>query len=356
MTDTAVAISERRSIHPVLWGFLIVFFYFFVWFIQRIPSIVNNTLWHEDYALLVSDQYQVVPGHEYTYLRSYRPLFYLEYHIIEFIYPGHLGTVVPKILGGFYLAITGLITSTLLKKWKAQPVAAFLIPLFFLCHPVLNEISIWNVAHYNSLVVLLLVAGVALWDEFSSRWRQVLGSLIILLGTLGYPIYLTIPVILFITEYTLKRLNGLHFSFRQLTWKLGIIVMITGLFFISAEITRTYMKSHHMPYDNRTFSLWNFVSASPSFLALKFREVRRIYMNLFLPIFSFYLGLGKALKVWKIIPISLALAMLIVARLSRLNPLYAIVMALIPFLPGLAHMTINSVQTEWRMGCTYMNV
>lgn len=325
---------RKASFYPRL--FLV---YYVLWIIPRISPLFANVLFADDF---VHDPH--------WHLLSFRPLLYADlWFWNHFLGADYLMTATPKVLAGIYLSLTGLLTVDLLRRWGIPLMVAVAIPVFYISHPIINELSLWNVVAPYNLSLLLIVLGYWVLGDASSSVRVLSAVSFIALGISGYQIHAGLPPVLIIGEVLLKRLGGIPCSRAEIMRKIAVFATALVAYLVYVEVSRWLGYSS---WGNRGLSsLWT--ASLPDYFSDKWHGISNMFANVFQSLISFYFGMETSWHAWKWVPIIVGLATMasgIYAGRSRTDiMLFSVTPVLLPGLATLVLLPLNVTPSGWRV-------
>lgn len=327
-------------------GLIIVFA--LAWVLPRYQLFTENVMMHDDYVL--SNSVGAVIGQS---LIAHRPS--SMYLILGTLYliPNLFSSNVSMIISALSMGAVSLLLWKLLQfifKEKNKSLNFFMI-LLFLFHPVINDFSAWNtVVHQVWALLTALLAFYFIWNR--GVFYFIVGTVLMFITVSSYQLMLSIPLAIgFLLFFHLGTLNEKwHFS--------KMIRLIAGLA-IASILYVVYMKyiSHYLlkfytiPVDQVTHIDLVFPNLKESF----FRTLD-VYLNLYFPLLTHYVGANIGLSYWKFVPLTvlciggISILVLIYKKRIKFIPsiLIFFVWLILPFV-AMMPFWIISIYTEWRV-------
>ena len=147
------------AISPSWWVIrrcLPLFAFYFVWAAPRFVAIVANPLALDDFYIAKSPQDLIQLGSA-VHLYSWRPLQYLEFRLFEILLSPFgkpfVFTLLPKLIGGLLLSVAATLAYRALRRCEIARPVAFLCLALFVVHPAVNELTLWNSVHAQTLAL-----------------------------------------------------------------------------------------------------------------------------------------------------------------------------------------------------------
>jgi hypothetical protein len=302
--------------------------------------ILENVLKAEDFNHLPE-------GH----LISYRPLLYVDLLFWNYLLgKQYLLTAAPKVLAGIYISVTGLLSVSLLRRWNIPISVAIVTPIFYFSHPVLNEISLYNVEAPYNLSILLIVLGYLILKDALSYSRIVPAIFLLALGLSSYQIHSILLIILIAGEFAIKRLTNLPFTWYELLRKLAIMLIAVFLYWVYIKFSQTFLGIHS--WGDRGFISFSSMQLA-DYISDKWHGITNMYANLFQAIISFYWGKNAAFQIWEQIPIGLSVITLLISLYNKRSVYDTVLFVSLPiFFPLLAAfvlLPLNVTPMGWRI-------
>jgi len=314
--------------------------YFLLWYAPRIAPVKAN--------VLMADDFTADPS---VHLLSYRPLLYADLwfwnHVLG---KGYLMTVMPKILAGIYSSLIAILTLDLLRRWRIPLLISSIIPVFYLSHPIVNELSLWNTIASCNLSILFILLGYWVMGDALSLRRSIPAILFMTLGVSGYQIYAGLFAVLMIGEYVIKNIYNIPFPPREAVRKTAVIIVALAIYALYVKISQSVFGL----YDFGHRSFISFESAAMAdFTYAKWHGMSNMFANVFQPLISFYFGVEASWRAWKWIPVGLGFLTLVISLFARRSGTDTVLFGLTPiFLPALATLILlpmNATPSGWRV-------
>ena len=255
-------------------------------------------------------------------------------------------SVIPKMLEGLFLATFSTLFFRLLVHWSVPTVIALLVPLVFIFHPIVNEITLWNSAAPFSLCLVFCLAAYLLIEKDRPKWQQFAGLMLLVFVVLVYEIYLITFLVLILAEPMIKTVSGQPILWLEIKRKLVIFAVVAAFYVLQVLMTRWMFGA---PTGRGIVTARSF---SPYFFE-KVHGVFNLIVNCYMPLVSYYQGLEVAWSAWKWIPISIAGATLIFGFLARRSCWEALRLAgfslLLPVVPTLPIFLASQSPESWRV-------
>jgi len=318
----------------------VVAIYFALWLVPRIAPIKANVMMAEDYCN--------VPA---VHLGTYRPLLFADLALWNAVIgKEYLQTVFPKLLAGVYISLAGLFTVLMLRRWGSPMLVALLIPVFYVTHPIVNELSLWNLITGLNLSLLLIVIGYFLLGDVSSKKQAFAGFFFMATGVSGYQIHAGLLPVLFIGEFIIKRVNGIPFGLKESAQKVIIIVAVMATYFAYFAIARSILGYHD--YGSRGLPSLS-SSTLTVFLSDKWHGITNMYANLFQSMISYYFGIESSWRYWKWISPALGAATFFAALSAGRSKtdalLFSFTPVLLPVFATLVLLASDVTPSGWRV-------
>lgn len=327
------------------WHFyaLIAASYYLVWLLPRLPAIYGFSLHFDDfniYAINIERTFCNVPPPDYRWV-TFGLLCALEKTI-----PDWSAMVWPKLLAGGFIALFATLIARQLVKWSIPILIAFFAPIFFISHPIINEISLWNTTMPFPLWLSLTVIIYDLVGLDRSLWTRSLGGLLMIIVVLAYEIYLSFFLVLILAEVVFLRLEGKPIDWPQVKNRLLFFISIAIFYIIQVSLTKWYfgITSGRGLVEITSFS---------SYFDAKMHGIFNLVVNCYMPIIAYYSGIEFAWSAWKWIPLSMSGMILLFGFLAR-RPV-AEVLALfafsliLPVVPTLPLLLASQSAESWRV-------
>lgn len=277
----------------------------------RLNAIVRNVMWWDDFA---------VPRQPaLTYLGSYRPVMFVEYHLWETLAPGHFWNGLPKYLALCYALVAVLLLARFLRRLGTPRMVVVSSGLLVAAHPIVTDALFWSSLRGMGLGLVFVLLGVdRLWFGQSSRSR-LLGFAFLTLGVLTYQWLLPVAGVLLLGAVGISWLRGEAVDRKRL---LPIALSLVGAALILAgwtEATRAILEN----YDDRG---WAPAPTLEEAVRRRYHGWFDNWVNVFMPPLAATAGYRRAWSLWKWVPsfwILLALTGAIVGGLRRARLLVA---------------------------------
>ena len=335
-----VSIDLKKKDINLSFFLLIAFFSF--WLIPRFPAIYHNVLSLDDFTILNG------MGH-FAHLDHYRPTMFLSNQLLDFIIPGETyATNIPKIVAGFYLSGFNLVLYKILKKWGISSPLCFLIVNLLLLHPIINEITLWNAVQSSSLIMLLVTSAYRVIQININMMRLVLSISLLTLGLLGYQPYIGIYFALVITGFFVGVVSKVkHSTLKLLSFQILVMFIAIIFYFLYAEVISKYL----MGIESHRGAIGSPIGQE--YLVTKLKGEINLFINLIVPILSFYTNVYFAFQKWEIIPIILFFMIFVAGIASGLkftmNTITSFSMSALPLLVLAPIWVIEETPAAWRI-------
>ncbi len=270
----------------LLTGSLIFAALWLCWWWVRHDAVAENVLMRDDFVLGQTGN-----------IVTHRLLFLVDMTLWQsLIGPDLLLTVVPKWIAGLYASLAAWLFYGLLRDWGIGAVGALGLSLMLVIHPIANGITLWNSIFTVSGGLALQLLGYRLVRDRPGRSRGVLGALLMALGIAGYQIYATVPVMLFIANWSVRYLQYDSMSRRELYLRGVPVVASIGIYAVFMLFTTQVLQVS-------TFAGRGLSSAAsifdPTHLAEKWHGVSNMLANVTQPALGYYLGRELAFSKWE---------------------------------------------------------
>ena len=314
--------------------------YFLLWLGPRVAPIKANVLMAEDFGCSPE-----------VHLKSYRPLLAADLALWNFVLgPEYLRSRLPKIFAGIYLALSAGITLSLLRRWGAPLSVAFIMPVFFLAHPIVNQLSLWNLITGLNLAMLLILAGYWIMKDASSAPMNIAAFSVLLWGLCGYQLYAAMFPVLLVGEFMIRRLHGTPMPRREIARKVAVMVLVTVFYAAYVVVSQRFFRLHD--YGDRGFISPATMTVS-SYLHDKWHGMTNMFANVFQPLISYYFGINAAWFAWKWVPVVIGGATFVCAALRKRRIGDVLIFSLSPLvLPGLTTLVLlpmSVTPSGWRV-------
>jgi hypothetical protein len=344
--------GAQRLISGVAWpssAFLLAAFYV-VWASPRLGALIGNPFMYDDYYIGTQSAQDLFQGGATAYLDSWRPIQYLEYRFFDVLLSPFgkpfVFTAAPKLLGGLYVSTAAVLAYQALRDCSVRGAIAFLCLALFLVHPVVNEITLWNNAHADSLALCLALLSDRILATRNFPRRFVLASVSAVLAVLTYQFYLMVLPTMAFLRMTIESVNSNKVCLAGARERMGI-------FCLGAVAYLSYMWASTVIFgvaEPRGFV--HSVSLS-DFMQVKLHGVVNLLVNLTMPIVSFYLGIASGWKHWEAPFLTIALCAIILVLIGRYRVVVGglIVAGIIglPVLTTLPTFIISQTPESWRI-------
>jgi hypothetical protein len=181
------------------------------------------------------DLVHVPAGH----LTSYRPLFFADLWLWNHLFgPDYLQTIVPKLLGGIWTVLLALLTANILRRRSSSVVVYAGIPLLFLSHPIVNELTLFNVMVPAMLSMLLAVLAFVVIEKQLTLRRGAAATLLLAGSISGYQINLTVFALLVVFAATADVVSGRAASVKRLMLSAAVLASAVLLYlgYVAASV------------------------------------------------------------------------------------------------------------------------
>jgi len=337
-------LNKINDINPTLlfWGQAALFA--LLWCAPRLWLFHDNIMMHDDYFMAAYDNV-----YDVFFIKEYRPLGGVYPTLCKWLIPGFYAS---NIAIAFNAVLIGTICSLLFGIFLSLGgggLFSLLITLLFAWHPIINDISAWNVQGFELVACILSLYG------FRIAWRANIRSffysvILITCSLATYQLMIPIPMCLSIMFF-------LHYGVVENEWKWKAFFSVVG-----SLITSTILYLIHVFFVSPMIfgASGNISMNSPFYLLTKLNGVLmqtiNLYLNLFYSIFSFYIGAPRALSLWKYAPLTIAgigaLTIMLALWKKRIRiwnaPALMLVWVALPFVAILPLWLIN-FYTEWRI-------
>jgi len=318
------------------------------WALPRYQLFTENTMMHDDYVL--SNSVDSVVGQS---LITHRPT--SMYFILGALYfiPNLFSNNISMILSALSIGVVSFFLFKLLNLilTEKEKYITFLTILIFIFHPVINDFSAWNtVVHQVWALLTAVLAFYFIWNRGALYF--VVGTILMFLTVSSYQLMMSIPLVIGLLLFLHLGSINKNWNYSQIVRLIASQAIASILYFIYMKYVSIYLlRVYSIPQEIVTQVDLSFPDLKESF----FRTLD-IYLNLYLPLFSYYLGANTGLSLWKYIPLFLlsigGFSILVLIFKNRIKIIPAVLLGLtwliLPFV-SMMPFWIISIYTEWRV-------
>src|SRR5262249_17158311 len=270
--------------------------FYFVWAAPRLGAIIANPLAGDDFYTSTSPQDLIQLGSA-VHLYSWRPVQYLEYRLFDTLLSPFgkpfVFTVLPKLIGGLFISVAATMAYRALRRCEVARPVAFLCLAVFVVHPVVNEITLWNHVHAQTLALCFALLSDRLLASRNLPNRIALASASAVLAVLTYQFYLIVVLTMAALQVTIEGINSRQVRAAGSGERLAV-------FCVAAVLYLAYMWTSTVMFDvgDNRGGLARPESLS-AFLLVKFHGITDLLVNVTMPIISYYSGIASGWKDWQ---------------------------------------------------------
>lgn len=306
--------KTNRIIRPAAWQFMMLLFigYFLAWMFPRMPAIAANTLQSDDFWLGVYSWGGVIappskcqlPPKDYRWITQ--GIFCIQGQFI----PGWLLSSGPKYLAGLSMATLALLNFKLLTRWNIPKTLAMLLPLVFIFHPIVNEITLWNTTFPFGIWLCMILSSFLLLDGKGLSLKTWLAIAALLIAVFAYEIYLIFFLVLVVFEVVVQRLMRSNLSLKSTIFKFLVFVGISSIYLL-----QIFLVNYWFGAPEGRGLVTNPLSIE--FISEKLHGIFNLIVNLFMPIIGFHTNIEIAWSAWKWVPIMILVSTFVLTLLRR---------------------------------------
>lgn len=324
--------------------------YYLAWFLPRLPAIMNNTLHYDDFYgfILLNHPLETITQGNFCSIPppDFRWLGYAVGCVLGQYIPTWSIVVTPKLAAGLFIAAFSILIFRLLIQWTVSPAIALLVPLIFILHPIVNELTLWNSTAFFSLWLVLCIAAFFLVGMSRPLWQQAMGIILLIMAVLAYEIYFVAFLILLFSEPVFSHIGGQNIEWRETRRKFLIFCAI-AVFYVSQVLMTLYIFGK--PAGRGLVVIHSF----SAYFAEKIHGIFNLIVNTYMPLVSYYSGLEIAWSAWKWIPITISIMIFVFGYFLRRSWRDAIVLAgfslILLVVPTLPVFVMSQSPESWRV-------
>lgn len=333
-----VGLTDRDSVNHVT-SLMVLVLYFAVWIAVRFDAIAANVLFTDDFLYFVDHSGSII---DYTSCgdphKDYR---WISFGIRCFAWttiPSVTSSIIPKLLSGLFLAGFCFYLFKCLKSWAVPTVIALLTPIIFISHPIINEITLWNITVTYPLCLLFCAFSYFKLTHRDPLIVKVLAVGLLLIVVLIYEFYITTFLIFVLSEPLIKYVTGQKIEWRRSIWLMLVFIAISAFYIIQVKLTNALF-----PLANESIRGIIEITSAGQFMNEKLHGIFNLLVNVFATPISFYTSLNVALSKWESIILIVIVSVFLLHYWNKRRVFPAllvsaalVVLVIVPTLPILA--------------------
>ena len=327
---------------------LLFILFFSIWFFPRFASIFSETLVFDDYLQWVDNSGLASENNiccnlslDYRWLASI-----LLCGLTSYLSDVFLG-VLPSILAGLGAAGFALLLFKTIKEWGVPLFSALLIPTLILCHPILNELTLWNLTFVGTIWYFFCVLAFRLLSADLTPIRMIFAFLLLTIVMLACEYCSIVFFLLTIAEVMFVYISTSTINIKNSLVKMTIYIVVGLLHILQMKLTDYFIN-----IDEGSRGLIA-VTSFAAYMDEKIHGVFNILVNCYMTPLSYYIGIEAAYGAWKWVPVSITLATLITCLILRQSLLVCITAVLatiiLPVLPIAPFFLSVQSPESWRV-------
>lgn len=280
--------------------FVVFVGYFVVWLIPRYEPIMENALFYDDY-LRVSEGRATEANPCRFPAKDYRWVYDGILCGLEKVAPNFMLSRAPKLLSGVGISLFCVGLFCIFRRWRTPTLLAGSIPLIILCHPILNDITLWNIAGFFPLWLAFCSAAFLILGQSAGFASKSLAVFILSVVLFAYELYLITFLVLVFCEPFFCQATGARVSLSDSVKKAAIFVALGIVYILHRLVIEAWVGEQNIvSRDIVNFLSWDV------FLREKLQATTNLLSNVYATPLSFYQPLLQSLSAWKWIPIVLS--------------------------------------------------
>ncbi|MFZ2491701.1 MAG: glucosyltransferase domain-containing protein [Thermoanaerobaculia bacterium] len=307
--------------------------FYLLWLVPRVQPVIANVVMRDDWVHLPA-------GH----LFSYRPLLAGDLWMWRHVFgAGYLVSVWPKLIAGMWIALTATLLACVIARMGATKAGVLLVPASFVLHPIVNELTMFNVMSGVNLALLLAIAA-SLVRSTSFR-ATVFAGCLLALALCGYQIVLFVPVVLWAASAIV---TGEPIKSRDLVARGGTLVLGSALY--GAYIVFSRLVLDIDAWGGRGIAAG--AALSWERVAAVRHGITNAVADLIQPMLSYFVSIEFAYRAWWWVPLLLGLTIGLLHRRGGIvaASLRASLPVALPIIACGYIVVLNWVPSGWRVG------
>lgn len=324
--------------------------YYIAWILPRLSAIIFNTLHFDDFLgfLTINHPLDTIFQGRICSIppADYRWFGHAVGCALGLFLPTWSIAVLPKLVAGIFVSAVGIMFLRFLIRLAVPRIIAILIPLVFIFHPIVNELTLWNSTAFFLLWLGLCIGAYLIIGSDRSPWQNAAGILLLMLAVLAYEIYFVIFLVFLLAEPVFLSVSKQPISRADIRRKISIFIAVSLFYLGQVIITRLIFG----PVAGRGLVVINSVSA---YFDEKFHGIINLIVNTYMPLVSYYSGLEVAWSAWKWLPLFVTATTLVFGFLLRRSWWDAFGLAgfslILPVVPTLPVFLMSQSPESWRV-------
>ncbi len=339
--------SDREPLFS-RWLLVILFLgYFIVWLLPRYESIDQNVRFFDDYLRVSEGRPSTADPCRFP-AKDYRWIFDAGMCLAEEHAPEFLDSSGPKLLAGGGLALFSLILCLCMRHWRFPIAISASVPIPFLSHPIINDVSLWNIVGPGGMILALCAFCYLIVERRQSTvviWWAVSLLLVVLFTA---ELYLIVFILLAASELGARASSGQRLDFIEAIKKSSIFLLLTTVYLLSRWAAEAWFGAENIIARGMVSGL-----SMSEFLSTKYQAVTNVLSNVYATPLSQFFSIESALSSWRwvalLIPILVGSAAYIRTK-SLVNCfLYTVYAGLLLLLPTALFLVTGQNPTAWRV-------
>ncbi len=317
----------------------------------RFSGIYGNVLYADDYLYFVDHTNTII---EYDICR-FPPQDYRWFSMANICLTGILAnefaiSLWPKVLASINMAIFGLLGYCVIRKWGLSKTTSIIIPLMLTVHPIINEVTLWNITGPTGLILAGVVYSYILISWAKSNVHRFIGMFLLVMISITYEYSLVIFIVLTFSEPFLKYFHGRPIDIKKVVL-LSCVFIAISLFYVFQNKLSAYLFPDPAGYRG----VADLASIDVNYVDLirRAKSLLNLTANVYMTPLSYYLPLERAWTLWKWIPIGIlvvtSLTILVSSRSIVKTAIYSIFFATVSVLPLLPLLLSTQSPESWRV-------
>jgi len=317
---------------------LAILFYFGISLLIRFSGVHQNVLYADDYLYFVDHSSTIIDFDICRFpAQDYRWFIILNICLSGSYFENFVLTFWPKVLANLFLAGLCFSFYSIFIRWRLNKALAITLPLVILAHPIVNELTLWNITGSFVFIYLMVTVGYYFLSFSKNKSTRLLAIAALIFAVLSYEYSLIIFLVLAVSEPFICGINGGTVSVKKTMKLIVVFIFVSLIYILQAKLTPILF------VDDFTHRGVDRVDNYPSNLdeiIIKFRTLLNLLTNVYMTPMSFYIRIERIWGLWKWIPLSVTVLTMLSVYLntrsfqrSLIYASFSIIIVLLPLGP-----------------------
>ncbi len=245
---------------------------------------------HDDYFMSLYDNV-----YDVFFIKEYRICGGILPTLCKWLVADCFASRFPIFINAILIGVIATQLAATMHLWKMPQVTAFTVPLFFVWHPVIDDISAWNTMGFALTAAIYALAGFLLaWNGTRIAW--IISAVCFFVSLATYQLMIPLPMVFTIASFV-------HIGAFQKTWEwkrsfsvAGSMILGLGSYLLYVLVISPMIfgasESSGLKSPAVVLSDWNGI----------WMQSLNLYLNIFFTPCSYYLGILSGLSHWYYVP------------------------------------------------------